>query len=303
VILIFILSTAGCIDGNEDGGDGEGGDIQRAHATILGRDVDSWLYILQNISISEIRDTDYDLVVMDYSADGNDTGAFSGADIQSLKDSGKIVVSYMSIGEAEDYRFYWQENWTVGNPEFIDSENLEWEGNYKVHYWEREWQDIIYSGNDSYLDKIISAGFNGVYLDIIDAYEYYEEKGRATAAQEMVDFVLNLTRYARERVPDFLVIPQNGEGLVEFPEYLENISGQAKEDLFFVDDERQDTDERDYSLGLLHNVTGAGKFVLSVDYPAKEENVKEYYRLAFEEGFLAFAGNRALDRVPGEKSH
>lgn len=33
----------------------------------------------------------------------------------------------------------------------------------------------IFGSEDSYLDKIIDQGFDGVYLDIIDAYEYYQE--------------------------------------------------------------------------------------------------------------------------------
>jgi len=31
--------------------------------------------------------------------------------------------------------------------------------------------------NDSYLDKIVDAGFDGVYLDIVKAYEYFGPDG------------------------------------------------------------------------------------------------------------------------------
>ena len=80
----------------------------------------------------------------------------------------------MSIGEAEDYRYYWQSSWKIGSPDWIEKENPDWEGNYKVKYWEKGWQDIIYGNNDSYLKKILDTGFDGVYLDIIDAFEYFE---------------------------------------------------------------------------------------------------------------------------------
>jgi len=56
----------------------------------------------------------------------------------------------------------------------LEEENPNWEGNYKVRYWEPEWQDIIYGNDSSYLKKILDAGFDGVYLDIIDAFEYFE---------------------------------------------------------------------------------------------------------------------------------
>ena len=56
----------------------------------------------------------------------------------------------------------------------MDGENPNWPGNYKVRYWEQSWKDIIYGNDNSYLKKILDAGFDGVYLDIIDAFEYYE---------------------------------------------------------------------------------------------------------------------------------
>jgi cysteinyl-tRNA synthetase len=80
----------------------------------------------------------------------------------------------MSIGEAEDYRYYWQSDWEVGNPDWLAEENPDWEGNYKVKYWDSDWQSIFYGNDASYLKKITDAGFNGVYLDIIDAFEYFK---------------------------------------------------------------------------------------------------------------------------------
>ncbi len=47
--------------------------------------------------------------------------------------------------------------------------------NYKVRYWEDGWQDIIFGNDNSYLKKILDAGFDGVYLDIIDGFEYFED--------------------------------------------------------------------------------------------------------------------------------
>jgi len=53
--------------------------------------------------------------------------------------------------------------------------NPNWEGNFKVQYWNPTWQSIIYGSETSYLKKIINAGFDGVYLDIIDAFQYFED--------------------------------------------------------------------------------------------------------------------------------
>ena len=48
--------------------------------------------------------------------------------------------------------------------------NPDWEGNYKVRYWDKQWQTIILE----YVDQILEQGFDGVYMDIIDAFEFYD---------------------------------------------------------------------------------------------------------------------------------
>ena len=44
-----------------------------------------------------------------------------------------------------------------------------------MEYWNTDWQVMIYGSDSAYLDMIIAAGFDGVYLDIIDAYEFFED--------------------------------------------------------------------------------------------------------------------------------
>ncbi|MFP5436516.1 MAG: endo alpha-1,4 polygalactosaminidase [Bacteroidia bacterium] len=126
--------------------------------------------------ISAVTATNYDAVIMDLYREGE---TFTAAEITRLKQKAnggtRMVICYMSIGEAEDYRYYWQSGWITGNPSWLTQENPDWPGNYKVKYWDTEWQGIIYRNSDSYLDKILNAGFDGVYLDIIDAFEYFEQ--------------------------------------------------------------------------------------------------------------------------------
>lgn len=125
--------------------------------------------------INAVAATDYDAVIMDLFL--NDE-TFTAAEITQLKNKAnggkRLVICYMSIGEAEDYRYYWQSAWSSNKPDWIAAENPDWPGNYKVKYWNNDWQRIIYKDADSYLDRIVTAGFDGVYLDIIDAFEYFE---------------------------------------------------------------------------------------------------------------------------------
>lgn len=146
-------------------------------------DVKNFLYLInpsafpdRSSFLAAIRETNYDLLIID--AFFEDL-ALTPAEIASLKPKKnggtRLVIAYMSIGEAEEYRYYWQSEWKDHPPAWLIEENPDWPGNYKVHYWDPEWQAIIYGNRDSYLAKILAAGFDGVYLDLIDAYETFEE--------------------------------------------------------------------------------------------------------------------------------
>ena len=125
--------------------------------------------------INAVIATNYDAVIMDLFLNNEQFTAAEVAQLRNKANGGKrLVICYMSIGEAEDYRYYWQNSWANTKPDWIAAENPDWPGNYKVKYWNEEWQGIIYKNEDSYLSKITAAGFNGVYLDIIDAFEYFE---------------------------------------------------------------------------------------------------------------------------------
>lgn len=127
--------------------------------------------------LNALRGTNYDVIIIDLFYDGV---ALTPGEVNSLKTKAnggsRLVIAYMSIGEAEDYRYYWKPEWKTNPPSWLAEENPEWPGNYKVRYWGPSWQRIIYGNDDSYLKKILDAGFDGVYLDIIDAFEYFEGK-------------------------------------------------------------------------------------------------------------------------------
>src|SRR6185369_8914916 len=148
----------------------------------------------------------------------------------------KRVLAYMSVGEAEAYRWHWQADWKISPPAWLGPVNPDWAGNYKVKYWDPAWRRIVFD----YLDKTIDAGFDGVYLDVVDAYYFWGPEGesglkRATSEQEMVDFVKAIAHYARvtRGEKDFAVFVQNAAELAAHADYLDAVTGIGQEDLFY----------------------------------------------------------------------
>lgn len=132
-------------------------------------------YNTKQAFLDAVSRTNYDVIILDCFFNEEILTFNDVAQMKTKLNGGsRLVISYMSIGEAEDYRYYWQTDWNTTVPDWIETENPDWPGNYKVRYWETDWQNIIFGGSDAYLDKILDAGFDGVYLDIIDAFEYFE---------------------------------------------------------------------------------------------------------------------------------
>ncbi len=122
-----------------------------------------------------LQATNYDLLIIDLFYEGKSLTSDEVASLKVKKNGGKrLVIAYLSIGEAEDYRYYWQEEWEEDPPPWLAEENPNWPGNYRVRYWDPDWQQIIFGNDNSYLRKILDAGFDGVYLDKVDTFEYFE---------------------------------------------------------------------------------------------------------------------------------
>lgn len=43
-----------------------------------------------------------------------------------------------------------------------------------MKYWSRPWRRILYGSADAYLDEIIDAGFDGAFLDVMDAWQTFQ---------------------------------------------------------------------------------------------------------------------------------
>ncbi|MEZ5339114.1 MAG: endo alpha-1,4 polygalactosaminidase [bacterium] len=273
--------------------------------------------------------------------------AFSHAQISALQAGGRIVVCYLSIGEAEDYRFYWGlqdgspgADWNSNPPAWLGPTNPDWAGNYKVRYWDPQWQQLIIANpgghpvlgdQPSYLDRIIDAGFDGVFLDIVDGFEYWgpaEDGGtgqRAEAAADMADFLAALAAHARSRDADFIICQQNGEALIsaELAQPLDSARRQAVlaavdwlsvEDVLYQGelDANNPLDPDNYRIGLIDAYRSAGEFVSIIDYfDATEPGYSaaaeaDFMSRSLAQGWLPYAGVRAgqagqrrLSRRPG----
>src|SRR5262249_32729184 len=185
--------------------------------------VKSWHYQLQNIDPRAIADSPADMAVIDY---GDEQRAFTREEGRTRRHkpdgSRSIVLAYMSIGQAENYRWYWP----LRSRAWLAHEDPEWPGNYNVRFWHPDWQAIVFQ----YVDAIMAAGFDGVYLDRVDAFETMGHR------DDMVELINRVSQRAKSKRGDFLVVSQNGDARIPDPRFRRAIDAFAREDLFYGED-------------------------------------------------------------------
>ncbi len=263
-------------------------------------EVRSWAFQLQNVDPVEIKLSRYDLVVIDYGFDRRNATAFPREVVDLMRrrpDGGKrLILAYLSIGEAENYRYYWQDNWLAFPPEWLRPENPDWPGNYLVQYWDPGWQAILFGSPNAYLDRILAAGFDGVYLDGADRFEQWIA-ARPSAASDMVDLVGAIASYGRAHRTDFLVIPQNGDRLLENPRFVEMIDGFAREDLLYnetQDQVRNPPESILESLRRMRPLVAATKPILVIEYTSNPQLAASALRELKELGLIGYVARRDL---------
>jgi cysteinyl-tRNA synthetase len=303
----------------------------------------AWSYRLQGKSGSpldpqSIAALPEGLVVVDYSRNGSAAGAFTPADVELMQGEGagrKVVLSYISIGESEDFRFYWDKSWTKGGgaggalrpgaPDWLGPLNPDWLDSRKVRYWDPDWQEIAFD----WIETIAAQGFDGAYLDIVDAYYFWSHEVRAKdrlpgdpssgseAAARMIDFIVALSEHAKAINPDFVLVQQNAPFLLSDLVYdtkgkakpdparvaalHEAIAGIAVEDAYLRggrDEDNRFRPDKATIREIMESYAAAGEFVLSVDYARKPGLIEKYLARAERDGFVPYAApDRDLDRV------
>ena len=262
--------------------------------------ITSWHYQLDQVSLETLVKRTEDMLVTDYAREGGKI-PLTRAEVTRLKTKPngqrRTVISYLSIGEAEEFRFYWNDAWKIDKPAWLERENCAWPKAWMVRYWDPGWREIIISGRDAYLKRIIDAGFDGVYLDRIDMWEHTTTLN-PNAKAAMIDFVADLAATARQLRPGFIIIGQNAEDLLEDRRYRRIVDAVAKEELFFsktgTGERNKDTDIAKV-LAHLTQLRWQWKPAFPVEYLLKADDIAKVNAEARSYGLVPVFPTRALD--------
>jgi uncharacterized protein (TIGR01370 family) len=114
--------------------------------------VENWVcYYGEDRGVFDVDDVDL-LVV-----DGDSMGL-----LRDAEKRGRIVLAYISVGEAETFRRYWDE---VREEDWILGENPNWEGGRLVDPRSEAWRDLVIH---RVAERLIARGYDGFMLDTLD---------------------------------------------------------------------------------------------------------------------------------------
>lgn len=123
--------------------------------------------------LSALSKTNYDVLVIDVGWRGVDL--FNKADIARLKFKSlggpRLVLAEMPMGRAFDWRWYWQKGWFAGNPPFLFAVDKREPGAFVTDPLSSQWLEIL----GKYIAGLMDLGFNGVMMDDIDTYLWFED--------------------------------------------------------------------------------------------------------------------------------
>lgn len=293
--------------------------------------VQTWMYQLQGMTTSAQIDAldaqPYDMLVIEANNTIKGLENFNTTDmvarLRTKPDgSARKVLAYIDIGEAEDFRTYWTSSWQAptstgpGTPDFIIKADPDgWAGDYPVAFWDPRWQ-ALWLGPNGAVAQLAREGFDGVYLDWVQAYAEPSVADAARAAgidpaQAMVDFIAKIRAAGRAINPQFAVIQQNASTLIDDgggSTLLATIDGISQEDTWFGGtagaawdsasggDTAASADSTQWTINQLQKYCAGNVPVFTIDYALQTANAQTVYTASRAQGFHPLVSRIALSK-------
>jgi len=238
-----------------------------------------WAMQLQGLDVTTAARSSTDLLVIDELAGGARTHdlANSVKQLQAKPDgTRRLVLAHLSIGGSRSDR-----------------------GERRARFWEQAWQARIAGGPSSALDRVLAAGFDGVYLDHADVHRRWAGE-RASASEDLVDLVERIARQGRTWQPSFIVVLQNADELLDQPRVRATLDAVARCDLLYGErgsDVANPPEHVATRIAQLKRARRDGLPAFVMEHVTRSETVAEARRVLDDHGFLSYFAPRALDRL------
>lgn len=247
-----------------------------------------WVVYYNNVLPVE-KFMNYDVIAFD---------SDSHPDLAPLKAAHKILLGYIDLGEAEEFRSYYHD---IAQKKLFLGKNPLWAGHHIIDIRKPEWDDYVINVR---LPTIISQGFDGILIDALDSPLELEEDN-PKKYHGMKEGAIRLIKAIRARYPNIKIMVNRG--YAAYPEIALYINMSMGEDIYtdWQPDEKAPIiipkkDREDY-LRLLKTAKEKNpQFkVYTVDYwpPSDKKTIRHIYKVQRDAGFIPYVSTLDLQSI------
>lgn len=226
---------------------------------------------------------------------------FDGAEhppLLPLKQKNKTLLGYLSLGEVEKNRPYFQ---TLKEQRLLLQENKNWEGSYFIDIRDLRWTKMVI---EVLIPNLIHQRFDGVFMDTLDNAIFLEEQDPKTY-KGMKKAAISLVRAIRYHYPDFKIMMNRGfEILPDLAQTIDMVLAEVIYTRYDFEKKQytfQDPQEYHRTVELLKTLKkkNPGLEIYTLDYtePDQWERRRDIYQKQRTHGFHPYVATIDLDQV------
>jgi len=161
----------------------------------------------------------------------------------------RVVLARIALSEISEGSEMWRPDWVVDvspgdgkvafprvphatAPTWLGREHATRRATYPVRYWHADWQGRLAGSSKALLDRVVAAGFDGIYMTGTEAAQNWSLE-RSQARADMVELIGRLADYGRKLRPELVVVLENGDDLVHERTVRRAIDGLALTGLLY----------------------------------------------------------------------
>ena len=221
--------------------------------------------------------------------------------LRPLKDRGKTLLGYISLGEVETHRPWFDrvKGWGI-----LDQENPNWPGSFYVDVRDRRWVKLVV---EELVPNLLRAGFDGIFLDTLDNPPHLERTdptrwaGMTEGAARLVKAIrANWPRIRIMQNRAYEILPQTARAV----DYALGESVYSGWDFAARQAHRQSEEDYRFQVDALKGAKAInpalGLFTLDYWDPADTAGVRDIYARQRANGFAPYVSVVDLDRLVPE---
>ena len=222
-------------------------------------------------------------------------------ELQPLLEHGKILLSYLSLGEVKETDSYYPELKEKG---MVLAENPNWKGSYYIDIRNPAWSKMVL---EELIPSTLGEKFSGIFFDTLDSSIYLEDSEPAKYPG-MKDAAVHLIEAVRLHYPAMPIMVNRGYGLLPRIGHLidKELGESVYADYNFTTKKYGKVDAETYALQLKWlneaKTKNPNLKIYTLDYanPDDTKAIKNIYSTERANGFIPYVATVELDRLVPE---